>query len=132
MHVKKLHQESTIDHLSYDFWTQQYQLEETIQYAATYLLGHLKSADTMLDPDSLSLKILLQATIICLHQAVVAKLAKTRTSATAARAFKSGQQSMEAVVELSSIMRLVGRVNLSKVLPYLSYQNSIVPTFPIK
>ena len=75
-HVKELHPDSLLKNSSYDFWTERHHLDETINNASTYSLAHLAAAEFMAEPNVLSLNFILQATIVCLHQAVIAKAGK--------------------------------------------------------
>ncbi len=117
-HVKQLQKERSLDNFSYDFWTEHHHLDETIQYASTNSLAHLVAADFMTEPNVLSLNIILQATIICLHQAVIARAGKTNTSAR--KIPRSEDKCMKAATELSAIMRLVTQANVVKVSPLAS------------
>ena len=112
-HVKQLQRESMLDYFSYEFWMQHNDFEETINYVSTYSLAHLNLADFMTEPNVLSLNILLQATIMCLHQAVIAKTERTKTYTP--QIAQSELQCMRAASELSAMVRLVGQVNLAKV-----------------
>ena len=112
-HVKELHRDSLLENSSYDFWTEHHHLDETIHNASTYSLAHLAAAEFMAEPNVLSLNIILQATIICLHQAVIAKAGKTNTSSR--QIPKSEDQCFKSATELSALMRLVSRANLLKV-----------------
>ena len=112
-HVKQLHRETSLDNFSYDFWTEHHHLDEIIQHASTYSLAHLATADLMTEPNVLSLNVILQATIMCLHQAVITKARKTNTSNR--QLPKSEDQSMKAAKEVARMMRLLTRVNAAKV-----------------
>lgn len=114
-HVKQLQREKLLDNFSYDFWTEHHHLDETIQYASTNSLAHLVAADFVTEPNVLSLNIILQATIICLHQAVIAKAGRTNTSAR--HIPRSEDECIKAATELSAMMRLVTRANVVKVSP---------------
>lgn len=112
-HVKQLLREIMADYFNYDFWTQHHHLDDTIKHVSTYALAHLTPAALMSEPNVLSLNIVLQATIICLHHAVITKAEMTKVSTT--YSLESENQCMKAAMELSSLMRLVGRGYLAKV-----------------
>ena len=112
-HVKQLQKEKLLDNFSYDFWTEHHHLDETIQHASTNSLAHLVAPDFVNEPNVLSLNIILQATIICLHQAVIAKAGKSKTLAR--NIPRSEDKCMKAATELSAMMRLVTQANVVKV-----------------
>lgn len=118
-HVKQLQREKLLDNFSYDFWTEHHHLDETIQYASTNSLAHLVAADFVTEPNVLSLNIILQATIICLHQAVIAKAGRTNTSAR--HIPRSEDECIKAATELSAMMRLVTRANVVKMNPLIPW-----------
>lgn len=89
-------------------------IEETIEHVSTYALAHFIPNEFGNDLDVLSLYIILKATIICMHQAVVAKVEKTVNPAIIVRTAKSESRSIRAAVEISKMMRRIGRVNLAK------------------
>ena len=113
-HVKDLHREGFCDHYGYDFWMYHQRIEETIEHVSTYALAHFIPNEFGNDLDVLSLYIILKATIICMHQAVVAKVEKTVNPAIIVRTAKSESRSVGAAVEISKMMRRIGRVNLAK------------------
>lgn len=117
-HVKHLQRERLLENFSYDFWTEHHHLDETIQYASTNSLAHLVASDFVTEPNVLSLNIILQATIICLHQAVIAKAGRTNTSFR--QIPRSEDKCMKAATELSAMMRLVTQANVVKVSLFVS------------
>lgn len=116
-HIKQLQREKSLDNFSYDFWTEHHHLDESIQFASTNSLAHLITADFGSDSNVLSLNIILQATIICLHQAVIAKARRTNT--TTRQLPRSEDKCMEAATALSALMRLVTQANVVKVSPFV-------------
>lgn len=118
-HVKQLASERLLDGFSYDFWTEHHHLDDTIQYASTNSLAHLVAANFVNEPNVLSLNIILQATIICLHQAVIAKAGRSNTSPR--QIPRSEDRCMKAATELSTMMRLVTQANIVKVSPSASH-----------
>ena len=111
-HVKQLHRERLLDNFSYDFWTEHHHLDETIQHASNNSLAHLVATDFVTEPNVLSLNIILQATVICLHQAVMAKAG--RVSISAQQIPRSENECTKAATKLAAIMRLVAKANLIK------------------
>ena len=117
-HIKQLHKDKSLDNFSYDFWTEHHHLDESIQYATTNSLAHLVAGDFGSEPNVLSLNIILRATIICLHQAVIAKARRTNTPTR--QLPRSEDKCMEAATELSALMRLVTQANVVKVRSFAS------------
>lgn len=114
-HVKQLHRKSKLGHQSYDFWTQHHHLDETINVVSAHSLAHLAPLDHVIEPHVLSLNITTQATIICLHQAVISMAEKTKTSTI--QLSKSEEQCTKAAIVIASKIRFGGHVNLVKVPP---------------
>ena len=114
-HIKQLQKGRLLNNFSYDFWTEHHHLDETITYASANSLAHLVASEYQTEPNVLSLNIILQATIICLHQAVIAKAGKTNTSAR--QIPNSEDRCIKAAAELSAMMRLVTQANVVKVSP---------------
>jgi hypothetical protein len=73
-HVKLMSREDPFDQTSYNFWTQHFRLDETIQYVAEYTSNQQPlEVDPSDNASELMLRFMLKAASICLHQAAIAK-----------------------------------------------------------
>ena len=114
-HVKQVHRKSKLGHQSYDFWTQHHRFDEAINVVSAHALAHLAPLDHVIEPHVLSLNVTAQATIICLHQAVISMAEKTRTSTI--QLSKTEEHCTKAAIDIATKIRLGGHGNLVKVPP---------------
>jgi hypothetical protein len=115
VHTKKAHKESVIEENGYAFWTQHYFIEETVSHVAEYALAHLSSDDSVTDPNILSMNIVLYATIICLHQTLITMATSSKAPNLAAQRSKRETQCMDAMMNLSTVLRRINKSNIPKV-----------------
>ncbi|TAQ86996.1 hypothetical protein B7494_g4679 [Chlorociboria aeruginascens] len=119
-HVSYSHHESTgSDNLSYDFWMHHYHINESVNHLSTASLAQMKSSSFMPDSTVLCSNMNIQATLICLHHAAIARVAKTNVLATTLS--DSENRCINAALEITSTMRLVCQMNLSKISPFIPW-----------
>lgn len=107
-----VHGLSAEDNGDHDFWTQHFQLDETIRDALSQLVLPTDSR-LSIDSNIWLARITLQAAMICLHQAAM-KFAKM-TQVPAPMVADSPARSMNAALDISTITKQIQSVPLSKV-----------------
>ncbi|KAL9597886.1 MAG: hypothetical protein Q9219_004839 [cf. Caloplaca sp. 3 TL-2023] len=116
-HVAQVNKEYSVEPPIYDFWTHHHHLNGLINHATYTALAHLKPTEYTTDLNALSLQMILQATTICLHQAVISRVCKVeRYQAYTSIVQESEQRCIEVVLEFVGNARYLGHVNAAKYL----------------
>ncbi|KAL8847078.1 MAG: hypothetical protein Q9221_007865 [Calogaya cf. arnoldii] len=113
-HVSQVHKEHSFDAPGYDFWTHHHRLNEVLNHASNSTLAHLKPIERKNEPNVIFIDIILQSTIICLHQAVIYRVSRVEKRTAPALGLESEQRCFEAVQELISAVGYIGQVSTAK------------------
>lgn len=112
-HINEAQRESALGYHYYDFWTHHQHLFESTNHASTHTLAHLKSRQLMTNASVLYVNIVLQATILCLHEAAITRVNKTKVSSPLVS--ESETICIDAALEISDLMRYVPQSSHAKV-----------------
>ncbi|KAL9028247.1 MAG: hypothetical protein Q9196_003359 [Gyalolechia fulgens] len=115
-HVNQVHKEHSFDAPGYDFWTHHHHLNELLNHASNSTLAHLKPIEGKTEPNVVFINVILQSSIICLHQAVIYRISRVEKRTAPAVRLESEQRCFEAVQELISAVRYIGQVSTAKYL----------------
>ncbi|KAL8937352.1 MAG: hypothetical protein Q9216_004469 [Gyalolechia sp. 2 TL-2023] len=132
-HVSQINKEYSFESPTYDFWTHHYRLNELIDHVSYTALAHLKPNEHLTDPNILSLNMILQATIICLHQAVIFRVSKLeKHRAYSSIISKSEQRCIEATLDFVDTVRYISRITTVKMNPYVTWTFYVVLQYLVR
>lgn len=114
-HVSQVYKEHSFDAPGYDFWTHHHHLNELLNHASNSTLAHLKPIERKVEPNVVFINVILQSSIICLHQAVIYRVSRVEKRTAPAVRLESEQRCLEAVQELISAVGYIGQVSTAKV-----------------
>ncbi|KAL9030780.1 MAG: hypothetical protein Q9196_001130 [Gyalolechia fulgens] len=132
-HVTQVNKEYSFQSPTYDFWTHHHHLKELIDHASYTALVHLKPNQCLTDPNVLSLNMTLQATIICLHHAVISRVSRVeKNKAHGSVVAESDQRCIEAALEFVSTVRYTSQVNTTKLNPSIPWTFYVVLQYLVR
>ena len=114
-HVSQVHKEHSFDAPGYDFWTHHHHLNEILNHASNSTLAHLKPIERKIEPNVVFVNVILQSSIICVHQAVIYRVSRVEKRTTPVVRVESEQRCFEAVQELISAIGYIGQISTAKV-----------------
>ncbi len=123
-HLQNAHKADAEKEYTYDFWSNHYSIDRAMNQTLSSSLKHLNiafgadSIEDMTNPNTIFLNMNMRATIICLHQAAIVQAQKSSLPATLIA--ESENRTLAAAQEIASIMKLVQKSHLSKVMLNIS------------
>ena len=97
-------------YLTYDFWAGHYALDQSVPHIFASICGHLNLSEPIVDSNTVFLNLMMQTTIIHLHQAAVSRAEKTQLAAEVIA--ESEDRCKTAASDIMNILRVGSHLHL--------------------
>ncbi|MCJ1396072.1 hypothetical protein MMC18_008960 [Xylographa bjoerkii] len=122
-HVKSVNRGDSLSEFRYNFWIQKYRLDEAVRYVVDFTLHEPALVNNVIDARKLMCDLMLKATSICLHRAVVVESGMTKINHTA-HAEEHEASSCEYAIDIARLLQtndLNETIETNIFLPWIIY-----------